>query len=301
MRSVCLASLIVGAMFSPAALADGFTITPVRTSDAEFGRPHDVAITEDGANLYVADLDNNRIQILDPGNLRVIGTFGANDLAAPHDVAFDSKGRVLVADTGNDRVAVYEVKVFKYETRATLIESWNADGNMGKPEGVAEGPDGRVYVSNAGLGTVLALRDGVVVAQAGDTGPSDTHLRRPHDVHVSPDGQVYVVDSGNHRIMIYDADLNLVGQLTHADYGFKEPKYLAFADDGRLLIADEYNHRVLVLDQQHRVIGQIGTGEQGDGPDQLNKPEGVDIAGRYVWIADKHNHQIRLYRIGTLN
>jgi len=283
-----------------AAADETITLTPINTSDANFNRPHDVAITEDGANLYVADLGNNRIQILDPGNFRVLGTFGVGDLAAPHDVAFDAKGRVMVADTGNDRIAVYNVKVFKYETKATLVESWDGDGAMGAPEGVAAGSNGVVYVTNAGFGTVLALRDGAVIASAGDTGPPETHLSRPHDVHVSPDGHVYVVDSGNHRIMIYDADLALVGELSQADYGFNEPKYMTFADDGRLLVADQFNDRILILNQRHEVIGQIGTDERGDGLNQLHKPEGVDIAGRYVWVADTYNNRIQLYRIGAL-
>lgn len=299
-RMVIMALAFVPLAAGPAT-AEGLDIKPLSMSDGDFGRPHDVAINANGTYLYVADLDNNAIKILDPGTLRTLGQFGAGDLAAPHDVSFDARGRVLVADTGNDRIAVYEVRVYKHETVANLVDSWTADGAIVTPEGVAPGPGGTVYVTNAAAGTVLRLKDGAETARAGDSGPEDGRLSRPHDVQVGPDGRVYVVDSGNHRIMVYDAALTLVGRLTQADYGFDEPKYLAFAEDGRLLIADEYNNRIVILDADHRVIGQIGTGDKGDGDDQLNWPEGVDIAGRYVWVADSHNHRIRLYRIGTLN
>ncbi len=79
-------------------------------SAVQFSRPHDLVLSPDRRLLYVADVGNNTVQVLDPKTLRIVGKIGADDLDSPHDVFFDDKGRLLVADTGNDRVVIYEVR-----------------------------------------------------------------------------------------------------------------------------------------------------------------------------------------------
>lgn len=56
--------------------------------------------------LYVSDNNNDRIAVFDPISLKLIGTFGEGEVRAPHDVMFDSAGRLLVADTNNSRIAI---------------------------------------------------------------------------------------------------------------------------------------------------------------------------------------------------
>ncbi len=82
----------------------------VLASEASFNLPHDLALSPDSRYLYVADNGNNQIAVLDPDTLIVIGSIGGSELSAPHDATFDHKGRLLVADSGNDRVVVYEIK-----------------------------------------------------------------------------------------------------------------------------------------------------------------------------------------------
>lgn len=298
--SAAAAAAAVCAFFPPAR-AD-MAVTEVKTSEAVFSRPHDAAVTPEGNYLYAADSGHDEIKVLDPGALRVLLSFGAGELSSPRDAAFDRRGRVLIADTGNNRIAVYEVKIRKYSSEAALTESWDAGGALIAPSGAAAGPDGRVYASGAGSGNIIALENGGIAARAGDSGPAAQRLSRPHDVAVSPDGMVYAADSGNHRIVIYDRDLNWAGELSRDRYGFHEPKYLAFAEDGRLFIADEGNNRILVLAEDRSVIGEITGAESGGGV--LRRPGGVDAAGRYVWAADtgagNGSGRIRLFRIGGL-
>ena len=61
----------------------------VLASEASFNLPHDLALSPDGCYLYVADNGNDRIAVLDPNSLEVIGTIGASELSEPHDAAFD--------------------------------------------------------------------------------------------------------------------------------------------------------------------------------------------------------------------
>lgn len=42
--------------------------------------------------------------------LKPVGSFGAGELSHPHEAEFDQSGRLLIADTGNGRVAIHEIK-----------------------------------------------------------------------------------------------------------------------------------------------------------------------------------------------
>ena len=81
----------------------------VATSAETYAKPHDIVLSPNGKALCVADNNNDRIVVLDPQTLEEIGVFGQGELSAPHDVAFDAQGRLLVADTYNDRTVRYRM------------------------------------------------------------------------------------------------------------------------------------------------------------------------------------------------
>ena len=118
--------------------------TRVAVSDGDFDRPHDLVLSSDGRFLYVADLGNDAVKVLDPASLKTVGVIGAGELDSPHDVAFDDADRLLVADSGDDAIAVYRVD----GADAERLETWT--GEMFSPEGVAPVGGGRVFVTDTG-------------------------------------------------------------------------------------------------------------------------------------------------------
>jgi hypothetical protein len=78
-------------------------------STGSYAHPHDIVLSPDGKHLYVADNGNHRIAVLDSDTLEEVGSFGKGDVREPHDVVFDREGRLLVADTGNSRIAIFEI------------------------------------------------------------------------------------------------------------------------------------------------------------------------------------------------
>jgi len=289
--SILAAALAVS---SGAALAGEIKPVFIGESERTFSRPHDVAIAPTGLYLLVADLGNDAVKILDPGRLKVLGAFGKGELSSPHDVSFGKDERLYVADTGNDRIMVYTFKGVYRDGSANVEHIETYSQGIVTPEGVAEGSNGRVYVANTGAGSIVALEAGRVVITVDAAG--GTALARPHDIHVGPNDRVYLADSGNHRVLVFDRDLNLLNELNKADHAFNEPKYVATDEDGTLFLADEYNHQIKIFDTEFRRVGTIGSGNQGDGPAGLNGPEGVDVAGRYLWVSDTHNHRIMLFK-----
>lgn len=291
------ACLALGVVLFSTAPSVGMEFRPVlvKTSETVFSRPHDLVLSPSGRFLIVADNGNDAVKVLDPDSLKVLAVIGEGELSAPHDVAFDAEGRLLVADTGNNRIAVYRFSENGSEgaVGARLVDSWDQD--MGSPEGVAVGPKDRVFVTNAGLDTVLALENGRIVKSAGGRGRGNNQYIRPHDVHVDRRGRVIVADPGNNRFQILDRDLNFRGVWQGPPYNFNEPKYLADAENGTVFIADEYNNRILVLDKSDRPVGMFG-GKEGPLSGLLNQPEGVDVSGSRLWVADTYNNRILLFR-----
>lgn len=282
---------MVFAAFGAAPAAASLPQIPEAVSRAKLAHPHDLELSPDGRHLYVADLDNDRIAVLDPRTLDLVATIGAGQLGSPHDLTFDAQGRLLVADTANDRIAFYEISTgADGKPKGKLVASW--DDELGGPEGVAAGPDGRVYVGNTGFGQLVVMQAGKAVRVIEEPAPGTGRFRRPHDVMRVRDGRLFVVDSGNHRIVVLDRALKPVAVLGGPAYGFQEPKYAAEGDDGLIYVADEYNNRIVVLGADLKPLGTIGTGKKGKAPGELNWPEAIFVKGADIWIADTYNNRV---------
>ena len=81
------------------------TIGSKGTGPRQFTCPTSVAISPDG-ELYVSDCHNGRVQVLTPQGV-YIREFGKGQLNAQHRLLFSGDKHVLVADQGNNRVAVF--------------------------------------------------------------------------------------------------------------------------------------------------------------------------------------------------
>jgi len=193
--------LIMGLMVTvPGYASDPITFSLLAQSDTTYSLPHDIVLSPDASALYVADNGNHRIVILDPGSLKEIGVFGKNEVREPHDVAFDRMGRLLVADTGNSRIAVFDVS----GNSGKLVDE--IKGGIRRPEGVAVHPDGRVFATGAASGNLVVYEKGKVVGEAGG-------FSSPHNVELGPDGTIWVADAGNDRMVQLDKDLQIISVL----------------------------------------------------------------------------------------
>lgn len=283
------AAALLLCLLAPLAAAQApLKVTQLAELAQGLSEPHDAEFSPDGRLIYLTDMSSSRVRVLDAMTLKLLGSFGAGELRRPHDAKFDRAGRLLVADTGNDRIAIYEVQ----GARARLVGEMKG---LSGPEGVAVTADGRVLVTNTGAGTLAVLRDGKLERTLGRRGRGPGEFLRPHDVEVSADGSVYVVDSGNDRVQIFDRDLEYRGSFGPA-LKLDSPKYLHF-DGDRIWLADEDNHRILLLDRAHRVRGVLGTGGRGRGPNAFYKPEAVLARAPFVWVIDTYNDRVVLLRV----
>ena len=138
---------------------------------ARLNHPTGVAVTSDGATIYVADRNNNRVRKISGGNISnvagaVIGTagFGGDGAAAtsallnaPTSVVLDGAGNVIITDTDNERIR----KVTVADGLIATIAGNGTAGNTGDsgaatsatldtPTAVALDGSGRVVFCDAG-------------------------------------------------------------------------------------------------------------------------------------------------------
>jgi len=255
-----------------------------RESTVELSNPHDLKISPDGRYLMVSDVGNNRIAILDPDSLELLGEFGQDHQAGTHDIDFDIEGKAYVADTHNNRVTIYRMN----DKKATLIGELR-DSIRG-PEGVLAHPNGWIYVAGAWSNNVVAYHQGVKVGEL-------KGLSSPHDVELADNGDIWLADAGNDRVLLLSAELQIKAELTREKFGFRGVRYLDLMDDGTLIAADKYTHSIKFIGADGTLRLHLGEGHASRGEYGFTTPEGVEIRGEKVWISDSGNNRIVRYRL----
>ena len=131
----------------------------------------------------------------------------------PQGLAIDAAGTLYVADTasGTIRRVTPDGSVSTLAGLANVVGAANGTGSAARflnPSGIAIGPDGNLYVADAGNHKIRRVTPaGGVSDVAGTTtagmtnGPAGSaQFSAPFDVAVAANGDVLVADTGNHRI-----------------------------------------------------------------------------------------------------
>lgn len=280
LRSAVL--LLAGLIAAGGAMAQT-TATFLAASAVDLDNPHDLKLSPDGKYLFVSDVGNNRVAILDPETLKMVDQFGADHQSGTHDVDFDADGRAYVADTHNGRVTIYTMTGTKAKLVGELKE------RLSGPEGVLVHPNGRVYVAGAWSNNVVAYQDGKAVKEL-------KGLSSPHDLERTPSGDIWLSDAGNDRMLLLSPDLEIKREWKGAPYDFDGVRYQDILPDGTVIAADKNNHQIKFIAADGRVLLVLGSGSADKGPGLFTTPEGVEVRGDTLWISDSGNDRVVKYR-----
>lgn len=281
------------------------------SDNSHFDYPEGVGV--DANFIYVADSNNNRVQIFDRNTRAYVATLGAgawgtdnNHFDHPSDVAVDSAGRIYVADNYNKRVQQFDSGRAYRRTYGTTGVPYVTDGyHYYNPTGVAVAADGSIYiVEERGhrLVKLNAAGDPLwTVGQPGQNGNDNAHFFGPNGVAVDSAGRAYVAESwSNHRVQIFSPDGTYYATLGTGwgtgDYEFNGPQGVAVSSrDGTIFVADTGNHRVQVFNSNRQYLSTIGvTSEIGSDSAHFYSPRDVAVDdGGNAYVADLANHRVQ--------
>ena len=264
---------------------------------ASFGFIGAMVLLPDG-RVLVADFIHHRIRVLsadlqqvrtvvgDGGNGHRDGAAGQAQFRFPYGVALLADGRMLVADTGNDRIRVLSADLQQVSTVAGDGEEGHRDGaaaqaQFNSPRALALLADGRVLVADEDNNRIRLLSADLqqVTTVAGDGGvghqdgaAAQAQFNNPRNLVLLSDGRVLVADYWNHRIRMLSADLQQVSTVAGDGEGaqrdgaaaqaqFNGPAGLAVLPDGRVLVADYNNNRIRVLSPDLQQVSTLTNAE----------------------------------------
>jgi len=178
--------------------ADGKFLLEWRDTTGFWG-PRGIAVSPDGQSIYLTDTGNKRVLRYDPQGtlLETWGSEGTKpgEFIEPVGVAVDAEGRVVVADTGNRRLQVFDADgTFQSEVQVSGWEEFYSEPY------VAVTNDGAYVVTDSYNHRCARYVDGKLDTSWGKTGKGVGEFNRPIGIATDNQGAVYVADTMNHRL-----------------------------------------------------------------------------------------------------
>jgi sugar lactone lactonase YvrE len=315
--------------------------------ETRLNHPTHVTFAPDGA-LILSAWHNSKVARVDlgAGTIQTIcGTGGrayfgdggpAHEavLDLPVATVFDSQGRMIIADQGNQRLrridheGVIDTIFGPDKTWLDASQAWVC------PDGAAPGDAackvcGAADAANPDCAPQARIRpvgyagDGATAGEARMFTYFSQAAAPAGRIAIDSDDTIYLADTGNHRIrrMSKDGQVDTFAGSGPAGFdkefagGFagdggpataallKQPRDVAIGPDGTVYIADTDNACVRAVDTAGVIRTVAGVcGDRGDGGNggpateaRLDRPHGVAIGpDGALYIADTQNHQVRV-------
>ncbi|MGD0750819.1 MAG: flippase activity-associated protein Agl23 [Anaerolineales bacterium] len=236
------------------------TVPPANVPIGTFCEPWGVAVSPDGQWVYVADTWNHRIQKLSASGTAIktwgtpnydpvsSGNFG---LWGPRGIAVDSQGHVLVADTGNKRIIVYDADgnfISQFGGEGT------AAGQFDEPVGLALDAQGNLYVAdtwNQRIQVFVPNADKSIYTPSTQwdiAGWMSQSLDNKPYLAVDQQGHIFATDPDSFRVLEFTTSGEFVhawGQNGTGMDNFGMPSGIAVDGQGRIWVSDAANNRLM--------------------------------------------------------
>jgi sugar lactone lactonase YvrE len=222
-----------------------------------FKVPHGLRIDKQG-NLWTTDNQLNNIRRFSPDG-KLLETFEGS-FKSPDDLVFTSKGEIIVADTGNGRLA-------RLNAKGEVVASWGkkgkGPGEFATAHGLAIDNQDHVYVADRGNNRV----------QVFDTSGKLLHVwegfGNPFGLHVM-NGQLIISDGDAHRMTHLQLTSGAIAKQWGDPKTLLLPHLMANDSKGRLFIAEVNGKRVQIF-------------RMGENTSAMHEQDTVDAAHRALF------------------
>lgn len=170
-----------------------------------FNSPFGMCIHPQNGRLYVADMQNNRIQVLNSDLTFHSFILSSRDnkraIRLPTDITFDASGTMFVTDNENHCLCVYSTAC---EFIRAIGKKGKNKGHLGLPFGICLDGKGHIFVTELLNHRVSVFKtSGEFVRCIGSFGSNLGQFKTPHRIVFDKAGYLYVTDTGNNRLQIF--------------------------------------------------------------------------------------------------
>jgi DNA-binding beta-propeller fold protein YncE len=227
-------------------------------------------------------------------------------LLAPHRVTVDSRGRILIVDTGIRAVHVLgDGNSFRI--------AGGPHRRLRLPNGIAVDAADNIYVADSERGLVLVYApDGKFLRYIGKRG-DESLFHYPTAIAIDRNsGRLFLLDTPRHVLFVLDLEGNILkrvgrprphaigrvsGETIPMDLDY--PTEIAIRNN-ELVVVDSVNSRIHVMDLQCQPVAQFSISATPGPPLNDEVGLGVDLTGN-IYVSDVRDSRIRIYgRDGSL-
>lgn len=269
----------------------------------------DVSKDDDEITVYGVNSDDN--SVIYNNSLLSIAVYGKDlpneqSLKMPRGITANADGRILVADTGNDRIVELKDSGSLSYVRS-YGEKGNEAGKFNSPTDVQMDSQGNFYVVDSGNNRIqIFSADGELMKIWGE----DDNLKFQNPISIavtdplerwsySKTGFSVIVDEGGKKLKKISSEGVLMKEVSGKDLGFPNMEFT-------FLAIDFYNN-IYATDQKNNVIHKFKSdltylttfGARGKKKNEFIEPRGIGIWRRLGQVIIAEKETVQYYLIGT--
>ncbi|MCH7886586.1 MAG: hypothetical protein IIA58_01315 [Candidatus Marinimicrobia bacterium] len=269
----------------------------------------DVPKDDDEITVYGVNRGNN--SIIYNNSLLSVAIYGKNlpeeqRLNSPYGITANPEGRVLVADTGNDRIVELQDSGTLSHKR-TYGKKGNGRGEFNAPLDVKFDSQGNFYVLDSGNNRIQFFSaDGEVLKIWGEG--DGLSLNNPISMAVTDiqekwsyrkKNMIIVSDNSGASLKKLTGNGVLTKEVTGADIGYPDALFSAIALDyyDNIYATDKKNHLIHKFNSNLSYITSFG--KKGKSKNEFIEPRGIAIWRRLGQVIIGEKETVQYYLIGT--
>ncbi len=257
--------------------------------------PSDVAIGPMGW-IYVLDGTQDLVRVYNKKGAHIYDLGGHKLLNMPLGLSVSHSGEVIVADSGNHRIAIFPPGL--NEPSYINVPS-PPGGRPSDPTDAILAPDGRslIVVDNDNHCVISLDKQGGVRWATGTMGRAVEEFRFPFLMDMDKQGLIYVVEVINTRVQVLDQGghyVRFIGGWGIDPGKFFRPKGIAINDDGHVYVSDSYVGVVQVFDKEGDFVGVVS--RKNGAIWRFKTPVGLAVRGKELFVVEMILNRVSVLR-----